>query len=80
MSDRGIDKGCQTRSFLSKIGSKRPPVFTYDGSVTFEQLENRLNLAVSFKWDNRYCFKLLEATMYGGRKWPQTSSGSQVLR
>ena len=33
---RESDKGYYTRSFLSNGESKRLPVFTYDGSVTFE--------------------------------------------
>ena len=39
----------------------------------------------SVKCDNQYCFQLLEATMYGSRKWLQTSrnhlvSCGQVLK
>jgi len=36
VSDRKSDKGYYTRSFFSNGGSKQPPVFTYDESVTFE--------------------------------------------
>ena len=34
-----FDNGCQTRSFFSNRGSKRATVFTYDGSITFEEHE-----------------------------------------
>ena len=73
--------GCQTRSFLLNRGSKRPPVFTYDESVTFEQLEiSSICLdSVSMKWDNQYFFRSLEAMMYGGRKWFQTSRKCVVV-
>ena len=30
----------------------------------------------SIKRDNRYCIQSLEATMYGGKKWLQTSTKS----
>ena len=64
-----FDNGCQTQSFLLNQGSKWPPVFTYNGSVTFKYVENWLNMSVSIKWDNQYCFQSLEAKMEGGRKW-----------
>ena len=70
-----FDNGTETQSFLLNRGSKWPPVFTYDGSVTFKLLENRLN-TVKLKWDKWYCFKLLEAMMYGNRKWLYTSKKS----
>ena len=34
-----FDNGCQTQSFFLNRESKQPTVFTYDGSVTFEQHE-----------------------------------------
>ena len=73
--------GCQTRSFLLNRGSKRPPVFIYGESVTFEQLETSsicLN-GGSMKWDNQYFFRSLEAMMYGARKWFQTSRKCVVV-
>ena len=78
----GFWQGCQTRSFFSNRGSKWPPVVAYNGSVTFKQLENRSAQFVkagSIKWDNWYFFHSLEATMYGSKKWLQTSRKSMLL-
>ena len=73
-----FDKAAKHQAFSRTEEEKRPPVFT-KGSLQITWKLAQFVKDVSIKWDNQYCFQSLETTMYGGRKWLQTSKNHLVV-
>ena len=77
MSDHGFWQWLPTQSSFLNRGSKRPPVFIYD-VLLLNNLKIR-SVCLKAGSDNQYFFQSLEAMMYGGRKWLQTSRKLMLL-